>query len=310
MKELAQRIERVGLVANADKLNCREAVQSAAAQMAEAGRTVLSDKATADLAGLKSASIRDADRLAQEVDLLLVFGGDGTMLAVGGGDGLTTLWDLRHGRRARVITGHGSNVISVSFSPDGRTLIVVPEGRIPGGAYPLRRGDTMSGTARCPYARWPHGVYFAPVLMLITVLYWPVVPSMVMTWYNDPNYSHGFIVPFVLQLGYFVSPVGYSSNIVPTQWRALYSLNPLAGLIEGFRWAVCGGSAFPLGQALTAIALVALLLDLTLRRESRFTLDDVMRALWQRYGRAGTPAPEGALETVADLAGDWMLTHL
>lgn len=52
-------------------------------------------------------------------------------------------------------------------------------------------------------------------------------------------------------------------------------------------------------------ALTAMLLDLTLRRESRYTLDDVMRALWQRYGRAGKPAPEGALEAVAvELCGD------
>jgi NAD+ kinase len=79
---LAQRIKRVGLVANTDKLNCREAVQKAAVQIAEAGRSVLSDKATADLAGLKAASIHDAERLAHQVDLLLVFGGDGTMLRV------------------------------------------------------------------------------------------------------------------------------------------------------------------------------------------------------------------------------------
>ncbi len=52
-----------------------------------------------------------------------------------------------------------------------------------------------------------------------------------------------FIVPFVVQLGIYVSPVGYSSNIVPEKWRLLYSLNPMVGVIDGFRWAIIGGNA-------------------------------------------------------------------
>jgi lipopolysaccharide transport system permease protein len=50
-----------------------------------------------------------------------------------------------------------------------------------------------------------------------------------------------YIVPFVAQFGLYVSPVGFSSNIVPEQWRLLYSLNPMVGIIDGFRWALFGG---------------------------------------------------------------------
>ncbi|MEK6302317.1 MAG: ABC transporter permease [Acidobacteriota bacterium] len=50
-----------------------------------------------------------------------------------------------------------------------------------------------------------------------------------------------FIVPFVVQLGVYISPVGFSSSIVPAQWRLVYSLNPLVGVIDGFRWAIIGG---------------------------------------------------------------------
>jgi len=50
------------------------------------------------------------------------------------------------------------------------------------------------------------------------------------------------IVPFVVQLGLYISPVGFSSSIVPEQWRLLYSLNPMVGVIDGFRWAILGGS--------------------------------------------------------------------
>jgi lipopolysaccharide transport system permease protein len=50
------------------------------------------------------------------------------------------------------------------------------------------------------------------------------------------------IVPFVVQFGLYISPVGFSSSIVPEQWRLLYSLNPMVGVIDGFRWTILGGN--------------------------------------------------------------------
>lgn len=50
------------------------------------------------------------------------------------------------------------------------------------------------------------------------------------------------IVPFVVQLGLYISPVGFSSTIVPEEWRLLYSINPMVGVIDGFRWAILGGN--------------------------------------------------------------------
>ena len=49
-----------------------------------------------------------------------------------------------------------------------------------------------------------------------------------------------FILPFIVQFGLYMSPVGFYSNVVPAQWRLLYSLNPLVGVIDGFRWAILG----------------------------------------------------------------------
>lgn len=49
------------------------------------------------------------------------------------------------------------------------------------------------------------------------------------------------IVPFIIQFGLYISPVGFSSNVVPEQWRLLYSLNPMVSVIDGFRWAILGG---------------------------------------------------------------------
>jgi lipopolysaccharide transport system permease protein len=51
-----------------------------------------------------------------------------------------------------------------------------------------------------------------------------------------------YIIPFVVQLGLYISPVGFSSAIVPDEWRLFYSLNPMVGVIDGFRWAILGGT--------------------------------------------------------------------
>ena len=52
-----------------------------------------------------------------------------------------------------------------------------------------------------------------------------------------------YIVPFVVQFGLYISPVGFSSSVVPEQWRLLYSINPMVGVIDGFRWAILGGES-------------------------------------------------------------------
>lgn len=69
-----------------------------------------------------------------------------------------------------------------------------------------------------------------------------------------------YVVPFLVQFGLYVSPVGFSSSIVPAKWQLLYALNPMVGVIEGFRWAVIGKASLinPAGFWLS-LAIVALL---------------------------------------------------
>jgi lipopolysaccharide transport system permease protein len=77
--------------------------------------------------------------------------------------------------------------------------------------------------------------------------------------YRDFSY----IVPFIVQFGLYISPVGFSSNVVPEQWRLLYSLNPMVGVIDGFRWAILGGEyqiywqGFGLSVLLVLILLIS-----------------------------------------------------
>ena len=70
-----------------------------------------------------------------------------------------------------------------------------------------------------------------------------------------------YVVPFLVQLGVYISPVGFSSAVVPEKWRTLYALNPMVPVIEGFRWALLGG-ANPLDRSrlLLSSALLLLLL--------------------------------------------------
>ncbi len=70
-----------------------------------------------------------------------------------------------------------------------------------------------------------------------------------------------FVVPFIIQFGLYISPVGFSSAIVPEQWRLLYSINPMVGVIDGFRWAILGGNAsIYVPGFLLSVGLVFLLL--------------------------------------------------
>jgi len=70
-----------------------------------------------------------------------------------------------------------------------------------------------------------------------------------------------YIVPFIVQFGLYISPVGFSSKIVPEQWRLLYSLNPMVGVIDGFRWAILGSeSQIYVPGFVLSLALVVVLL--------------------------------------------------
>jgi lipopolysaccharide transport system permease protein len=71
-----------------------------------------------------------------------------------------------------------------------------------------------------------------------------------------------FIVPFVVQFGLYISPVGFFSRVVPEKWRLLYSLNPMVGVIDGFRWSILGGQheLYWPGLAVSVVSILLMLL--------------------------------------------------
>lgn len=82
-------------------------------------------------------------------------------------------------------------------------------------------------------------------------------------WFSALNVKYRdfrYVVPFLVQFGLYISPVGFSSAIVPEQWRFLYFLNPMVGVIDGFRWATLG-DAFPVNWSgfMVSASLVVLI---------------------------------------------------
>lgn len=102
------------------------------------------------------------------------------------------------------------------------------------------------------------------------------------TWLASLNVKYRdfrYIVPFLLQFGLYISPVGFSSSVVPDRWRLLYSLNPMVGVIDGFRWAIIGSDIpFYLPGFLLSVGLTSgvLYFGLTYFRRTESTFADLI----------------------------------
>jgi len=84
-------------------------------------------------------------------------------------------------------------------------------------------------------------------------------PSLFITALNVKYRDFRYVIPFIVQFGLYVSPVGFSSSVIPDNWRFIYSLNPVVGVIDGFRWCLLGGeSSIYLPGFLASLAVVAL----------------------------------------------------
>jgi lipopolysaccharide transport system permease protein len=80
-----------------------------------------------------------------------------------------------------------------------------------------------------------------------------VGPALWITALNVKYRDFRYVIPFIVQFGLYVSPVGFSSSVVPEQWRLIYSLNPMVGVIDGFRWCLLSGQSelYPPGLAIS-----------------------------------------------------------
>jgi lipopolysaccharide transport system permease protein len=80
-------------------------------------------------------------------------------------------------------------------------------------------------------------------IFVILAFFASVGPALWITSLNVKYRDFRYVIPFIVQFGLYVSPVGFSSSVVPEQWRLLYSLNPMVGVIDGFRWCILRGQS-------------------------------------------------------------------
>jgi lipopolysaccharide transport system permease protein len=85
-------------------------------------------------------------------------------------------------------------------------------------------------------------VVFLPLFIALAVLA-SLGPALYITALNVKYRDFRFIIPFIVQFGMYVSPVGFSSAVIPEKWRLLYRLNPAVGVIDGFRWCLLRGQS-------------------------------------------------------------------
>jgi lipopolysaccharide transport system permease protein len=106
-----------------------------------------------------------------------------------------------------------------------------------------------------------------PGLPLLTIPLWTLLAVMtalaVGLWLSALNVRYRDVrhtVPFLIQIWLFATPVAYPTSLVPEQWRALYALNPMVGVVDGFRWALLGTSDPPRLTAAVSVVTVMLLM--------------------------------------------------
>jgi len=123
----------------------------------------------------------------------------------------------------------------------------------------------------------------ASIVLLVMMLYYRMLPTAnviwlpfffllalvttlgVSLWFSAMNVQFRdvrYIVPFLIQIWLFVTPIAYPSSLLPEPWRTLYGINPMAGVVEGFRWALLGTETAP-GPIIWVSSLVAILLLVT-----------------------------------------------
>jgi lipopolysaccharide transport system permease protein len=119
------------------------------------------------------------------------------------------------------------------------------------------------------------------VIVLVLLVHYEIAPTMaffsipffvlltlatalaVGLWFSALNVTYRDVrhaMPFIIQFWLFVSPVAYPTSLVPNPWNMVYALNPMVGVIEGFRWALLGKTRIPGWELMISVAVVAVLL--------------------------------------------------
>jgi homopolymeric O-antigen transport system permease protein len=103
------------------------------------------------------------------------------------------------------------------------------------------------------------GILLIPVFLILAMCA-ALAIGLWLTALNVRYRDIGFVMPFLVQFWMFATPVAYSSSIVPETWRWLFALNPMVGVVEGFRWALLGKAPPNMGSMIGSLAMVVIVL--------------------------------------------------
>jgi lipopolysaccharide transport system permease protein len=105
----------------------------------------------------------------------------------------------------------------------------------------------------------PHLTILLLPLFLLIALIASFGVGLYVTSLNVKYRDFRYIIPFIVQFGMYITPVGFSSSVVPEKWRLLYSVNPMVGVVDGFRWCVLGEPLYLPGFVLSVVISVLFL---------------------------------------------------
>src|SRR5947207_2472291 len=152
-----------------------------------------------------------------------------------------------------------ANLISKVYFP----RLIVPASAVIVSFVDFAISLLLLGLLMIWYHVWP-GIYlFALPIFTILALVASAGAGLWLAALNVEYRDFRYVVPFIVQFGLYVSPVGFSSSVVPEKWRLLYSFNPMVGVIDGFRWALLRGESTLWWPSLLASVLLTSVLCLS-----------------------------------------------
>lgn len=152
-----------------------------------------------------------------------------------------------------------SNLISKVFFP----RMIVPIAAIMVAVIDLLIGLALLAVLMLWFAYAPPiQILLLPAFIFMAFLA-SLGPALWVTSMNVKYRDFRYLIPFVVQFGLYVSPVGFSAKIIPNQWQYLYSLNPMVAVIEGFRWCILGGdNSLSIASLFIALGVISVTLYL------------------------------------------------
>jgi lipopolysaccharide transport system permease protein len=152
-----------------------------------------------------------------------------------------------------------TNLISKVYFP----RLIIPAGAVITSLVDLLISAALLGFVMAWFRFLPDWRLLTLPLFTLMAFLAALGPGLLVTALTVKFRDFRHIMPFIVQFGLFISPVGFSSDVIPDNWRLIYSLNPIVGVIDGFRWAICrGGSGIYLPGFALSMVIVTLFLFL------------------------------------------------